>query len=79
MTPVLGLLVVVGVEVDVMQDDGVGGSQIDAQSPSAGGQQEDENVRLFVEPVNQTLSAQAREGRVTLTLPVFSTNIPALQ
>ena len=71
MTPVLGLLVVVGVEVDVMQDDGVGGSQIDAQSPSACGQQEDEDVRLFVEPVNQTLSAQAREGRVSLSFCLY--------
>jgi hypothetical protein len=56
-TAVLGLLVIVGVEVDVVDDDDVGGGQVDAQAPSARGQQEDEDGGVFVELVNQALPA----------------------
>ena len=57
-TPVLCLLVVVRVEVNVVQDDGVGSSQVDAQPPGPRGQQEHKDVRVGVELVNQLKSAQ---------------------
>ena len=63
MTPVLCLLVIVGVEVDVMQDDGVGGCQVDAKAPGTCGQEEDEDVWVFIELVNQSLPAQAETSR----------------
>ena len=57
MTPVLGLLVVVRVEVDVVDDDDVGGRQVDAEAAGSRRQQEDEDLLVPVELVNQLLSA----------------------
>jgi hypothetical protein len=55
-TPVLGLLVVVGVEVEVMEDDCVGGCQVDAKSSGLGGEDEDEDAVVGVVLVNQNLT-----------------------
>ena len=55
-TPVFGLLVVVGVEVEVVEDDGVGGSEVDAQAAGLGRQDENEDVGVFVELVDQRLT-----------------------
>ena len=57
MAPVLGLLVVVGVEVDVVEDDGVGRRQVDAQPARLGRQDEQENTGVRVELVYQVLPA----------------------
>ena len=62
MAPVLGLLVVVGVEVDVVEDDGVGGRQVDAQPARLGRQDEQENTGVCVELVYQVLPANYRRG-----------------
>ena len=56
MAPVLGLLVVVRVKVEVVEDDGVGRGQVDAQTARPGGQDEDEDLGVFVEVVDQELS-----------------------
>ncbi len=56
MTPVFGLLVVVGVEVEVVKDDGVGGGQVDAQSSGFGRKNEDENTIVGVVLVDQNLT-----------------------
>ena len=55
MTPVLRLLVVVRIEVEVVEDHGVGGSQVDAEAACSGGQYEDKNVLLLVELINKEL------------------------
>ena len=60
MAPVLCLLVVVGVEVDVVEDDGVGGRQVDAQPARLRRQDEEENTVVRVELVYQVLPANAR-------------------
>ena len=57
--PVLGLLVVVGVEVDVVKDDGVGGGEVDAQPARLRRQDEQENTAVRVELVYQVLPANA--------------------
>ena len=56
MAPVLGLLVVVRVKVEVVEDDGVGRGQVDTEPASPGGQDEDEDLGVFVEVVDQELS-----------------------
>ena len=56
MAPVLGLLVVVRVKVEVVEDDGVGRGQVDAEPARPGGQDEDEDLGVFVEVVDQELS-----------------------
>ncbi len=61
---VLGLLVVVRVEVDVMQDDDVGGGEVDAQPPGPGGQQEHVDLFVIVELVYQLLSETQQQTRV---------------
>ena len=61
MAPVLRLLVVVGVEVDVVEDDGVGRGQVDAQPARLGRQDEEENTVVGVETVYQVLSANLRK------------------
>lgn len=54
--PGLGLQVIVGVPVTVVDDDGVSCGQVDAQAPGFGGQQEDKIVcRAPVELVNAGL------------------------
>ena len=58
--PVLCLLVVVGVEVDVVEDDGVGGGEVDAQPARLRRQDEVENTAVRVELVYQVLPANAR-------------------
>ena len=63
MAPVLGLLVVVGVEVDVVEDDGVGGGEVDAQPARLRRQDEQENTAVRVELVYQVLPANARRER----------------
>ena len=57
MAPVLCLLVVVGVEVDVVEDDGVGRRQVDAQPARLRRQNEQENTAVRVELVYQVLPA----------------------
>ena len=56
MTPVLGLLVVVGVEIEVVEDDCVGSSQVDAKPSGLGGEDEDEDGVVSVVLVNQNLT-----------------------
>ena len=63
MAPVLCLLVVVGVEVDVVEDDGVGGRQVDAQPARLRRQDEEENTVVRVELVYQVLPANVRRER----------------
>ena len=58
---VFRLLVVVGVEVDVVEDDGVGRGQVDAQPARLGRQDEEENTVVGVETVYQVLSANLRK------------------
>ena len=58
MAPVLGLLVVVGIEVDVVEDNHVGRRQVDAQPARLGRKQEDEEAVVLVEAVDQVLSAR---------------------
>ena len=55
-TPVLCLLVIVRIEVQIMEDDCVGGCQVDTQTSSPGGEDEDEDVRILVEIIYQILS-----------------------
>lgn len=49
----LGLLVVVGVAVDVVQDDHVGGGQVDSLAPRLSRQQEHKHLRVVVEVVDE--------------------------
>ena len=51
MAPVFGLLIVVGVEVDIVEYDSVGSNQVDAQTACLGGQQEDEDTRVIREAI----------------------------
>lgn len=53
MTSVLCLFVVVGVTVDVVQDDNVGRGEVDAKAARARRQQEDKYVRICVVLINQ--------------------------
>lgn len=62
-TSVLCLLVVVRIAVDVMQDDHVGGGQVDAEPSSSSGQQEHEDVLVRVELVDQDNPVVADRGR----------------
>jgi len=55
-TSVFGLLVVVGVEVEVVEDNGVGGGQVDAQPSGFGRKNEDENTIVGVVLVDQNLT-----------------------
>lgn len=55
MAPVLCLLVVVRIEVEVVEDHGVGRRQVDAQAPRPCGQDEDEYLRVIIELVNEIL------------------------
>ena len=55
MAAVLGLLVVVRVEVEVVENDGVGGRQVDAEAAGFGRQDEDEDAVVVVELVDQNL------------------------
>ena len=64
MAPVLGLLVVVGVEVHVVEDDGVGGGQVDAQAARAGAQDEHEDGGVVVVLVDQLLPANNKKTLV---------------
>ena len=58
MTPVLSLFVVVRVEVEVVEDDGVGRRQVDAQTSRLGRQNEYENALVGVKLVDHNLSAK---------------------
>jgi hypothetical protein len=69
-TPVLRLLVVVGVEVEVMEDDCVGGSQVDAKPSGLGGEDEDEDAVVGVVLVNQNLTFLYWGGPVQSEIPV---------
>ena len=60
MAAVLCLLVVVGVEVDVVEDDGVGRGQVDAQPARLGRQDEEKDAVVRVELVYQVLPADFR-------------------
>ena len=55
MAAVLGLLVVVRVEVEVVENDGVGGRQVDAETAGFGRQDEDKDAVVVVELVDQNL------------------------
>jgi hypothetical protein len=57
-TPVLSLFVVVRVEVEVVEDDGVGRRQVDAQTSRLGRQNEYENALVGVKLVDHNLSAK---------------------
>ena len=77
MAAVFRLLVVVGVEVDVVEDDGVGRRQVDAQPARLGRQDEEENTVVGVETVYQVLSANLRGRESERTTKPF-TNIRTL-
>ena len=55
MAAVFGLLVVVRVEVEVVENDGVGGRQVDAETAGFGRQDEDKDAVVVVELVDQNL------------------------
>ena len=68
-TPVLCLLIIVWIEVDVMQYNGVGSRQVDAEATSPCGQQEHKDLRTAVVPVNQLLPAtQKMSNMITATM-----------
>ncbi len=56
MASVLGLLVVVRVEVEVVENDSVGRRQVDAEATGFRRQDEDENAFIVVVLVDQDLS-----------------------
>ena len=68
MTPVLGLAVVLGVEVEVVHDAGVGLREVDPQPARLGGQQEHRDglisvVRLIVQAqLHNTLRQYVEES-----------------
>ena len=53
MAAVLRLLVVIGVAVDVVEDDHVGGREVDALSPGTSGQQEHKDLGVVVEVIDE--------------------------
>lgn len=55
MAPVLGLLVIVGVKVDVVQDDHIGSGKVNSQTTGSSGQQEQEYAGVTVISVNHDL------------------------
>lgn len=55
MTAILSLLVIVWVEVNIMEDDCVGSSEIDSQAPSSCRQQKHKNVIIICKLINQLL------------------------
>ena len=54
---ILGLLVIVRVEVEVVENDRVGGREVDSEAAGFGGQDEDEVLVVVVKGVDQGLSA----------------------
>lgn len=44
MEPVFRLFIIVGIEVNVVDDDGVGCCEVDAQPPRLGGEKEDKDI-----------------------------------
>ena len=46
--PVFSLLIIVGIEVDVVDDDGVCSREVDAEPACLRGQQEHEDIRVVV-------------------------------
>ena len=70
MASVLRLLVVVRVEVEVVEDHGVGRRQVDAESPRPCGQDEDEYLWVIVELVNEVLPLLHRGLTVQTEIPM---------
>jgi hypothetical protein len=62
MAPILGLLVVVRVEIDIVDDDRVGGRQINTQPASSSRKHKEENLVVGVERVDHGLPL--RHGRL---------------
>lgn len=56
MAPVLGLFVIVGVEVDVVDNDSVGRRQVDAESSGSGRQQKNEYAAVLHVLVDEFLA-----------------------
>lgn len=56
----LRLFVIVRVAVDIVNDDHIGWSQVNAQSSGSGGQQEHKYILVCVELVNQLNSVKAQ-------------------
>lgn len=56
----LCLFVIVRVAVDIVKDDHIGWSQVNAQPPGSGGQQEHKYILVCVELVNQPNSVKAQ-------------------
>jgi len=56
MTPILGLLIVVRIEVDIVNDACVGGRQVDAHATGFGGEQKHENAVVVIEVGDQVLA-----------------------
>lgn len=55
MTPVLRLTIIVGIEIDVVQNHSVRRGQVDSLPTGPSCQQKDEDLRVVVELVNQIL------------------------
>ena len=56
MTSILCLFIIIGIEVYVVEYDGVGRREVDAEAARLRGQQEHEDRRVQVECVNHVLS-----------------------
>ena len=57
-TTIFGLFVVVRVEVDIMENDYIGSSEVDAETSSSRREEEDKDVAVRVVRVNQILSVK---------------------
>ena len=55
---IFGLFVVVRVEVDIVQNDNIGSSEVDTETSSSRREEEDKDVAVRVVRVNQILSVK---------------------
>ncbi len=61
MAPVLGLLIIVGIEIEVVEDDGVGSSEVNSQAASFGREDKHEIVIVIVVGVDECLSGKRKQ------------------
>ena len=64
MASIFGLFVVVRVEVDIVQNDNIGSSEVDAETSSSRREKEDEDVAVRVVRVDQILSGYKTNTKV---------------